>query len=44
MSIVIRSLTGEEIASAIDALAALRMTVFAEWPYLYDGDTQYERA
>jgi len=44
MSIVIRSLAGEEIASAIDALAALRMTVFAEWPYLYDGDTRYERA
>ena len=42
MTVTIRPLTGDEILSAIDALADLRMTVFAEWPYLYDGDAAYE--
>ncbi|TYT25446.1 GNAT family N-acetyltransferase [Luteimonas viscosa] len=27
----------------LDDVAALRMTVFREWPYLYDGDPVYER-
>lgn len=43
MTITIRTLTGSEILSAIDDLARLRMTVFAGWPYLYDGDAAYER-
>lgn len=43
MSVTIRALTGGEILAAIDDLALLRMTVFAEWPYLYDGDPAYER-
>jgi len=42
MTVTIRSLSGDEIASAIDDLAALRIAVFAEWPYLYDGDPAYE--
>lgn len=42
MTIDIRPLTGAEIGTAIDDLARLRMTVFAEWPYLYDGDLAYE--
>jgi GNAT superfamily N-acetyltransferase len=42
MSVAIRPLTGSEILAAIDDLARLRMTVFAEWPYLYDGDPEYE--
>lgn len=42
MSLSVRALTGAEILAAIDDLAALRMTVFAEWPYLYDGDPGYE--
>ncbi|WP_202845626.1 GNAT family N-acetyltransferase [Luteimonas saliphila] len=38
-----------EIAGGADAMrhledvAALRMTVFRDWPYLYDGDPDYER-
>ncbi|MCT2400459.1 GNAT family N-acetyltransferase [Novosphingobium mangrovi (ex Huang et al. 2023)] len=44
MTVVIRALTGEQILAAVDALAALRMSVFAEWPYLYDGDHAYEIA
>ena len=43
-SITIRSLTGPEIARAVEALAELRLRVFREWPYLYDGSLEYERA
>lgn len=42
MSLHIRALTGEEIRAAMDDLAALRIAVFAHWPYLYDGDRDYE--
>ena len=31
-----------ERAKAIPSLAALRVQVFREWPYLYDGDEAYE--
>ncbi|MCX7863751.1 MAG: GNAT family N-acetyltransferase [Novosphingobium sp.] len=44
MGIVVESLTGEAIAAAIPDLARLRIAVFAEWPYLYDGDVAYEEA
>ncbi len=27
----------------LDAVAALRIAVFRDWPYLYDGDLAYER-
>lgn len=37
-------LTGGDLDDAIDSLAQLRMTVFRDWPYLYDGDIAYERA
>lgn len=42
MSLIVRPLTGPEIATASDALADLRIAVFADWPYLYDGDRAYE--
>lgn len=42
MAVTIRSLTGAQILEAIEDLAALRMTVFSEWPYLYDGERSYE--
>lgn len=38
----IRVLTGAEIRAAMDELAALRIAVFAAWPYLYQGDRAYE--
>ncbi len=34
---------GAPIASAIPDLARLRIAVFREFPYLYDGDEAYER-
>ena len=42
MSISVRPLSGAEVAAALDDLAALRIAVFAAWPYLYDGDRAYE--
>lgn len=42
-ALAVRPLTGAEIGAAIDDLAALRIAVFADWPYLYAGDRDYER-
>lgn len=39
----VERLHGDQIEARIDALAALRIRVFREWPYLYDGDLDYER-
>ncbi|QPM90316.1 GNAT family N-acetyltransferase [Pseudooceanicola algae] len=36
-------LTGAGLEAALDDIAALRMTVFRAFPYLYDGDAAYER-
>ena len=36
-------LRGEAIAARLDDLARLRIAVFRDWPYLYDGDPAYER-
>lgn len=43
MSLAFRTLTGAALDAALDDLARLRIAVFAEWPYLYDGDLAYER-
>lgn len=43
MTVEVRPLTGAELAAALPALSRLRMTVFREWPYLYDGTLEYER-
>ncbi len=42
--IATRILTGDTVAGALDDLARLRIAVFRDWPYLYDGDPDYERA
>jgi GNAT superfamily N-acetyltransferase len=42
MSVTVRALAPEEIAQAVGDLARLRIAVFREWPYLYDGSTAYE--
>lgn len=34
---------GESLATEINALGDLRIRVFREWPYLYEGDLAYER-
>lgn len=42
MSIGIAPLTGAALKSALPDLARLRIEVFREWPYLYDGSYDYE--
>lgn len=37
-------LTGDDLSEALEDIARLRMTVFRDWPYLYDGDLAYEQA
>lgn len=44
MGLGIRTLTGDAITPHLDDLSRLRLTVFREWPYLYEGDVAYERA
>lgn len=41
--IAIRDLTGAALDAALDSLGALRIAVFRDFPYLYDGDAVYER-
>jgi GNAT superfamily N-acetyltransferase len=43
VSLRIEPLAGEALIAALDDLARLRIRVFREWPYLYDGDLGYER-
>ncbi|MBL8263645.1 MAG: GNAT family N-acetyltransferase [Xanthomonadaceae bacterium] len=42
-SIRIERFTGPGVRPHLDAVAALRIAVFHDWPYLYDGDIAYER-
>jgi GNAT superfamily N-acetyltransferase len=39
----VERLTGAQIEPQLDALARLRIAVFREFPYLYDGSLDYER-
>lgn len=39
----VRPLTGAALEAALDDVARLRIKVFQAWPYLYDGDLDYER-
>lgn len=43
MTLSLRALTGPAVAAVLDDVARLRIAVFREWPYLYDGDLDYER-
>lgn len=42
MTLTTHVLTGDALASALPEVARLRMAVFRAWPYLYDGDAEYE--
>ena len=41
--LTVRALQGAELDDAIDDIAALRIAVFRDWPYLYDGNLNFER-
>lgn len=43
MQLVLREFHGSELEPHIAALGDLRIRVFREFPYLYDGDPEYER-
>jgi GNAT superfamily N-acetyltransferase len=43
MTLTTQVLTGDALAAALNDVARLRITVFRDWPYLYDGDADYER-
>lgn len=43
MDATIRILTGPEVAGHLEDAARLRISVFREFPYLYDGDQAAER-
>ena len=39
----VKTFTGSNVAPHLDAVAALRIAVFHDWPYLYAGDRDYEK-
>lgn len=41
--LAVRVLTGDALEAALDDVAGLRISVFRDWPYLYDGSRDYER-
>ncbi|TVQ85868.1 MAG: GNAT family N-acetyltransferase [Bacteroidetes bacterium] len=43
MSLEIKILTGSQASEYLSELAALRIEIFREFPYLYDGDLDYEK-
>jgi len=43
MSVEVLTLRGEALGAALDDVARLRIEVFRAFPYLYDGDFDYER-
>ncbi|HKP64843.1 MAG TPA: GNAT family N-acetyltransferase [Polyangiales bacterium] len=43
MSVRVESVSGAQVEPHLDELAALRIEVFREYPYLYDGTLEYER-
>ena len=42
-TLTLECLSGAALRPQLDAVAALRIAVFRDWPYLYDGDVGYER-
>ena len=43
MSVSIKAFSGKQAAAHIEEIAALRIEVFREFPYLYDGSFEYEK-
>lgn len=43
MSLTFRTERGAGFSSILDELGELRIRVFREWPYLYEGNLDYER-
>jgi len=43
MSLEVKEVSGGELEPHLDSLGRLRIAVFREWPYLYEGTLDYER-
>lgn len=43
MTLEVSVLAGPALEAALDGVAGLRIAVFRDWPYLYDGTLEYER-
>ena len=43
MNLTLKNFHGPELTPHLDALGELRIAVFREYPYLYDGSLEYER-
>lgn len=43
MTLSVETLTGDALKSVLPDMARLRIRVFRDWPYLYDGSEDYER-
>lgn len=43
MSLIVRHLKGEELEKSLPDLARLRIEVFRDFPYLYEGSLDYEQ-
>ncbi|HQQ64170.1 MAG TPA: GNAT family N-acetyltransferase [Pseudomonadales bacterium] len=43
MTVTIETFSGAGVVPWLDAVAALRIEVFRDFPYLYDGELDYER-
>ncbi|WP_347260981.1 GNAT family N-acetyltransferase [Rudaea sp.] len=41
--IIVTTFNGAQVEPWLDAVAALRIAVFRDWPYLYAGDRGYEK-
>ena len=39
----VRVLTGAALDTALEDVARLRIAVFRDWPYIYEGSLAYER-
>lgn len=42
-SLIVETVRGTQVLLHLAAVAQLRIAVFRAWPYLYDGDADYER-
>ncbi|QWN00222.1 GNAT family N-acetyltransferase [Xanthomonas sp. MLO165] len=42
-SLIVETVRGTQVLPHLAAVAQLRIAVFRAWPYLYDGDADYER-
>jgi len=43
VTVTVMRLTGASLKTALPELARLRIVVFRDWPYLYDGTLEYEQ-